>query len=229
MSTDWIKHTNAMHWDSQIGGASTSGRLIFDDPCTASALPSGATSAGTLTFDSTRLRRDLGGASSSSYISPSFPLNGAVILEVVHENTGAYTAGSFEVKLIRDSDSAVLANAAYQSDGNMVANIDGASRSASGTTTAATTYVRDDTGNMHRTTVSVHESKVVHCALGQNPGGGAYGPLSENSGRRGQAGARFAYTGTLSAGDDVHFTLTTGTTRVVGIYLIRIWRGAIAP
>lgn len=202
-------------------------RLVFDDLCDYSTLPSGTSSSGQLTFDSTRLRRELGGTSTSTYDTPVAALNGPLVIEMVHENISAYTAGNFSVQLIRDTDSAVVAAGYYQSDGNLVCHVGGTSRSASGVSTAATTYTRDDSGNMHRSLIAINEQKLAIVSLGNHPGVGSLGPTSENSGRRGMAGARFVYASTLDAGDNMRFKLETTSTRKVALYLVRVWRGAV--
>jgi len=208
-------------------------RLLFSDLCNDSSLPSGASSSGDLAYDGSILRRELGGTQTSIYATPSFPFSdyGTLIFECEVENLNAPTNGAHTVRLVRDTGSTVMGRLESQSDVNNGIYDQTNVKIASGTTTGAANYVADSTEASYRKTISINRAKYV--SFGQAPQGGIpadTGNTYQNNGRHSSIAASFVYSGTLNAGDNVHFEITVaGTTRKVGIYMVRVWRGAISP
>jgi hypothetical protein len=204
------------------GGGGGSSRRAFDDPCDSASLPTGASSTGQLTYDATRLRRELGGTSASTYVVPVKALNGPLIVEVVYENLNALAGGTFTCRAIRETDSASIVSVDSQSDANEVTYIGGTARSASGTGASSA----ESAVSLRRMVIQVSEQKRVMAGVfnGAQTGTGLI-----NSGVSTSTGAEFTYAGTLNAGDNIKFQLETSGTRKVAIYLVRVWRGAVAP
>lgn len=100
------------------GGGSSLRQAVDYDPCNVSSLPTGFSSTGQLTYNSTKIRRELGGTSTSTYQTPVQVSDTTPWWDISASILGPLTDGTVTIAIMRGATE--LCRVGLQSDGNMV-------------------------------------------------------------------------------------------------------------
>lgn len=186
------------------GGGGGGARTLAEDLCNDASLPSGWTSSGQLTFDGTKLRRELGGTSASDLTTPALTLQGPLSCEVYIERLSTVAAGNIVLELLNGSG-VVVSQIALQADANVVVY--------QGDQTGVVTNASGDQQYRHwELNLDVEsDGKHVNATVGWAQGGHLYG--------------QYTATGTFAQGDSMKFRLRTTSTGKVAVYEFRVGRG----
>jgi hypothetical protein len=184
-------------------------RQIFRDDCAVSSLPTGVSTTGQLTFDSTNLRRVLGGTSTSTYDTPTFALNGNVVVLVNIQTLSLPPTGQFDVLIMKGAST--VARLSSQADNNdVIYDSAGTSRGAAGVYTHIA-------GEAYLLGLTVSSTGTCSGYFGPQAGGQG-GGVSANTWNSGLAG--------LTAGDTIFVRLQAASTRQIAIGRVQIINGS---